>query len=137
MLCFQQDVDFLTSPLVRCERPTDRGMSGPRQAETEPPRTGRPRRRGADMAALLLALKATVLLSVALLAVHLRRRAPAVTRHRLWSVAFAAVLALPLLEAALPALDVPVPSGWVSLQSRPDTINESRSVVTQADPSAS
>jgi len=86
------------------------------------------------MAALLLVLKATVLLSATLLAVRVRRRAPAVTRHRLWSVAFAAVLALPLLAAALPALDVPVPPGWTSRQSRPETIDESRSVFTRANP---
>jgi len=58
---------------------------------------------------LLLLGKASLLLSVALLATPLLRRAPAATRHRLWTTLFAAVLALPLLVTALPAVDVPVP----------------------------
>src|SRR5438128_6921816 len=89
------------------------------------------------MAAVLLLLKATVLLSATLLAVRVRRRAPAVTRHRLWSLAFAAGLALPLLASALPVLYVPVPAGWASRQSRLETISESRSGFTQGDPSPS
>ena len=65
----------------------------------------------------MLLLKASLLLSVTLLAARLLRRAPAVTRHGLWSVAFAAVLALPLLTSALPALYVPVPAGWATAAS--------------------
>jgi beta-lactamase regulating signal transducer with metallopeptidase domain len=57
----------------------------------------------------LLLLKASVLLAATLLTARLLRRAPAASRHRLWTVAFAAVLALPLLAALLPALYVPVP----------------------------
>ena len=57
----------------------------------------------------LLLLKASVLLAATLLTARLLRRAPAASRHRLWTVAFAAVLALPLLAASLPALYVPVP----------------------------
>jgi beta-lactamase regulating signal transducer with metallopeptidase domain/predicted nuclease with TOPRIM domain len=87
------------------------------------------------MEAMLLALKATVLLSATLLAARVRRRAPAVTRHRLWSLAFAAVLALPPLASALPALYVPMPAGWAARPSRPETIDESRSGFTQGDPS--
>jgi beta-lactamase regulating signal transducer with metallopeptidase domain/predicted nucleic acid-binding Zn-ribbon protein len=60
----------------------------------------------------MLLLKASLLLSVTLLAARLLQRAPAATRHRLWSLAFAALLALPLLASALPALSVPVPAGW-------------------------
>jgi beta-lactamase regulating signal transducer with metallopeptidase domain len=60
----------------------------------------------------LLLLKASMLLAGTLLAERLLRRAPAVTRHRLWSVVFAAVLALPLLAAVLPALYVPIPAAW-------------------------
>jgi len=59
----------------------------------------------------LLLGKASLLLSAALLVAPLLRRAPAATRHRLWTALFAAVLALPLLAVALPALDVPVPVG--------------------------
>ena len=58
----------------------------------------------------LLLLKASVLLAAALAAAAVMRRAPAVSRHRLWTVAFAAVLALPALAVALPVLHVPVPS---------------------------
>jgi beta-lactamase regulating signal transducer with metallopeptidase domain len=63
------------------------------------------------MSAILL-VKASVLLSLTLLAVFLLRRAPAAVRHRLWTFAFVALLALPMLTAALPALDVPLPGGW-------------------------
>ena len=59
---------------------------------------------------LLLLFKASVLLAVTLGAASLLRRAPAAARHRLWTVAFAAMLALPLLVVALPALYVPMPS---------------------------
>ena len=65
----------------------------------------------------LLLLKASVLLALALLAVRLLRRAPAASRHRLWTVAFSALLALPLLPHVLPGLDVPVPAAWVSGES--------------------
>jgi beta-lactamase regulating signal transducer with metallopeptidase domain len=58
----------------------------------------------------VLLLKASLLLSAMLLAARLLRRAPAVTRHRLWTFTFAAVLCLPLLAVALPALYVPMPS---------------------------
>jgi hypothetical protein len=58
----------------------------------------------------LLLVKASVLLAVTLAAAYLMRRAPAVSRHRLWTLAFAAVLALPLLAVAMPVLHVPVPS---------------------------
>ena len=65
----------------------------------------------------MLLLKASVLLAATLLAARLLRRAPAAARHGLWSLAFAAVLALPLLTSALPALDVPVPAGWEASSS--------------------
>ena len=87
------------------------------------------------MEAMLLLLKATVLLSATLLAARVWRRAPAVTRHRLWSLAFAAGLALPLLASALPVLYVPVPAGWAARQSPPETTDESRRVFTQSDAS--
>jgi hypothetical protein len=56
----------------------------------------------------MLLVKATMLLAATLLAARLLRRAPAATRHRLWTLAFAAVLALPVLAMALPPLRVPV-----------------------------
>ena len=61
---------------------------------------------------MMLLLKASVLLTAALAGARLLRGAPAATRHRLWSAAFAALLALPLLAFVVPALHVPVPAGW-------------------------
>lgn len=63
------------------------------------------------MGAMLL-VKATLLLLVALLGGRLLRRSAAASRHRFWSAAFAALLAMPMLGAALPALYVPVPARW-------------------------
>ncbi len=54
------------------------------------------------------ALKSTALLGVAWAAVLLFRRRSAALRHLVWSLAFASVLALPLLSLVLPALRVPV-----------------------------
>jgi beta-lactamase regulating signal transducer with metallopeptidase domain/predicted nucleic acid-binding Zn-ribbon protein len=59
-----------------------------------------------------LLLKATLLMLLALCAGRLLRSAPAVTRHRCWSVAFAALLLLPLLTLMLPALVLPMPAKW-------------------------
>lgn len=75
---------------------------------------------------VMLLLKASLLLSVTLLAAHLLRRGPAATRHRLWSLAFAAVLALPFFASTLPAIHVPVPSGWGASATRtqPATLSE-------------
>ena len=68
----------------------------------------------------VLVVKASIVLAATLAAARLLRRAPAVTRHRLWTLGFAGVLALPVLAAALPALYVPVPLGG-RLTSRPYT----------------
>jgi len=59
----------------------------------------------------LLALwaKASVLLLLALVADRLLRRAPAHTRHAMWTATFVALLTLPVLSSVLPALPVP---GW-------------------------
>lgn len=59
---------------------------------------------------MLLLLKASALLTAALAAARILRRAPAATRHGLWSVAFAALLALPFLASIVPSLRVPVPA---------------------------
>jgi hypothetical protein len=63
-------------------------------------------------ALLLLLLKATLLLSLPLLAARLLRRAPAAVRHGLCTLTFAAVLALPFLASTLPTLAVPVSARW-------------------------
>ncbi len=66
-----------------------------------------------DGAALIVAVavKGTLLLLTAFLVVGLMRRASAATRHAVWTVAFAAVLALPALFAVLPVWQVPVLTG--------------------------
>jgi beta-lactamase regulating signal transducer with metallopeptidase domain/predicted nucleic acid-binding Zn-ribbon protein len=78
------------------------------------------------MTIILILIKASVLLAAALLATRMLRTSPAATRHALWSVTFAALLALPLLDGAVPSLRVPVPDGWAmqepaapSLKTRP------------------
>ena len=60
--------------------------------------------------AAMLLLKVSLLLTVVLALAQVMRRAPAAARHRLWSVAFAALLALPLLGAALPAVAIQMPA---------------------------
>ena len=69
--------------------------------------------------AVLLLLKASLLLSIALVAMRVLRGAPAGTRHRLWSLAFAAVLALPLLAFTLPAVHVPATEAWSAISTEP------------------
>jgi beta-lactamase regulating signal transducer with metallopeptidase domain len=69
---------------------------------------------------LTLLLKASVILLVAAASqLALRRRASAAMRHGLWTLAIAALLALPLLSASLPALAVAVPA-W-STEPAPTT----------------
>jgi len=63
------------------------------------------------MTLTLLVLKATVLFVGAMGVACLYRRAPE-RRHQAWTIAFAAILALPLLAVVLPPLEVPVPSRW-------------------------
>ena len=60
----------------------------------------------------MLLLKSSILLSAALLAAHLLRRASAVVHHRLWSFAFAGLIALPLAALTAPPIRVPVPGIW-------------------------
>jgi TonB family protein len=55
-----------------------------------------------------VALKSTAVLGAAWLAARCLRGKSAALRHLLWTVAFAALLILPYLSAALPALRVPV-----------------------------
>ncbi|HEU0054953.1 MAG TPA: M56 family metallopeptidase, partial [Longimicrobium sp.] len=67
----------------------------------------------AAVAALLLdaSLRGAVVLAAALAATRLMRRATAASRHLVWTVALAAVLALPALSLVLPAWKVlPVPT---------------------------
>jgi beta-lactamase regulating signal transducer with metallopeptidase domain/predicted nucleic acid-binding Zn-ribbon protein len=75
------------------------------------------------MAIILILLKASVLLTATLSGAWLLRAAPAAMRHTLWSVTFSALLALPLIGAAVPALHVPVPDRWTAAAPR-DTPSE-------------
>ena len=67
------------------------------------------------MATILIVIKASLLLGAALLGARLLRGSAAGTRHAVWSVTFAALLALPLLGAAVPALHVPMPAAWAGV----------------------
>jgi beta-lactamase regulating signal transducer with metallopeptidase domain/predicted nucleic acid-binding Zn-ribbon protein len=60
----------------------------------------------------LLLIKVTLLFLAAIGAAALLRRSAASTRHLIWSGLFASVVALPLLSAALPRIDIPVPATW-------------------------
>lgn len=54
-------------------------------------------------------LKGTLLLGVALLLGIALHRAPGLARHRLWSVAFVALLSFPVFAVLLPPLPLPIP----------------------------
>jgi TonB family protein len=56
-----------------------------------------------------IALKSILLPGTAGVVAILMRRHAAATRHMIWTAAFAALLALPLLTAWLPALEAPIP----------------------------
>src|SRR5262245_54529562 len=64
------------------------------------------------MAMLSILLKASALLAVTLAGTRLLRHASGATRHALWSVTFLALLALPWLAAAVPAVPIPLPAAW-------------------------
>ena len=61
------------------------------------------------MDAMLLVLKATLLLAIAFAAVTWKRTSPGM-RHGVWSATFVALLVLPLLVLILPGIRVPVPT---------------------------
>jgi len=60
----------------------------------------------------LLLIKVSLLFLAAFGAAALLRRSAASTRHLIWSGLFASVVALPLLSATLPRIDIPVPAAW-------------------------
>src|SRR5262245_1178639 len=57
-------------------------------------------------------LKSTVLLTAAFAAAWMLRRAPAATRHVVWSATLVGLLALPVLSLAVPRFNVPVSLPW-------------------------
>lgn len=69
----------------------------------------------------MLLVKATVVLAIAALSGIALRRSAAATRHRFWTWTFAALLALPVLIATLPSLNVPIASRMPSLSATPRT----------------
>ena len=62
-------------------------------------------------------MKSGVLLLLALVTTTALQSRSASTRHSIWTIAFGAILALPLMTAALPSWQVPLP-GW-TIQSTP------------------
>jgi hypothetical protein len=63
------------------------------------------------------ALKGTAVLVAAWMAAILLRGRSAAARHLVWTAAFAALLALPLLSLSLPALRMPVPAPNVIIRT--------------------
>src|SRR5690348_4438719 len=58
---------------------------------------------------ITVALKSAAILSLATLAALILRRQTAAARHMVWTVAFLALLALPVLSVSLPSVPVPIP----------------------------
>jgi beta-lactamase regulating signal transducer with metallopeptidase domain len=71
-----------------------------------------------ETALLIVALKATAVLAVAICAAKLARRTSAAARHLLLSAAVAGALALPLLGSILPELPVTVRVPWLAAPTR-------------------
>src|SRR5688572_4694398 len=89
----------------------------------------------------LLLLKVSLVLAVTLVAARLLNRAPAATRHGLWSLAFGSLLLLAPLAAVLPVLHVPVPASWetpapprVTSSSEWNTVSQSSNWATHFPP---
>ncbi len=82
-----------------------------------------------------VSIKGAVILIVAGAVVFTLRRTSAATRHMIWNLALAALLALPFLSSLLPALPVPVPTGLIA---RIETAQETKVIAPprQIDPSA-
>jgi len=80
----------------------------------------------------MLLLKASVLLSLTLIGTRVMRRSPATARHQLWSLAFAALLLLPVLTIVLPALEIPLPERWstTAVTAAPDSGHATLTLVT-------
>lgn len=62
---------------------------------------------------LFLLLKVSALLVAALVAARATRRMASAIGHRIWSITFLALVAMPLLSVTLPAVHVPMP-GWTT-----------------------
>lgn len=82
-----------------------------------------------------VSIKGAVILILAGAIVFALRRASAATRHMIWNLALAALLALPFLSFMLPALPVPVLTGLIPV-TRIDTGSETEVSAPQIDPSA-
>src|SRR5690242_11683634 len=64
-----------------------------------------------------LTLKSTAILTVACVAAFLLRRRSAAARHIVWTAAFAALLALPLLSLSLPSWPHPFANALLAADS--------------------
>src|SRR5688572_4689388 len=81
--------------------------------------------------ALVVAIKATILLTLAFIASFALRRTSAALRHLVWALAIGAIVALPLIVAVTPALPLlPAPAPVVR------TADNDHSVVTTSERSA-
>ncbi|MBV9226403.1 MAG: M56 family metallopeptidase, partial [Acidobacteriaceae bacterium] len=82
---------------------------------------------------LEIALKSTAVLGAASLTVLLSRAKSAAVRHLVWSAAFAALLALPLLSISLPTLRMPVANSLLA----PGLILQTNSSSSRQTPASS
>src|SRR5580704_11816993 len=82
-----------------------------------------------------LALKGTAVLCAAYVAAFALRRRSAAARHLVWTAAFAALLALPLLSVSLPSLRIP---GAASILPDADLVFRGTTIATalETGPSA-
>jgi TonB family protein len=72
-----------------------------------------------------IALKSTAVLALAWLIAALLWRQSAATRHLVWTAAFAALLALPLLSLTLPSVTLPISNSVLRVVSIPTTLTAS------------
>jgi beta-lactamase regulating signal transducer with metallopeptidase domain len=80
----------------------------------------------------MLLIKATVLLAITFAAqAILRRHASAATRHGVWTLAIAALLALPVLSVSLPEWPVAIPAWFTEAATVPSSVDTAPPVANQ------
>jgi beta-lactamase regulating signal transducer with metallopeptidase domain/predicted nucleic acid-binding Zn-ribbon protein len=82
--------------------------------------------------ALLLG-KVSLMLALALGAAYGLRKVSAIRLHRLWTVTFGALIALPILAIVLPSVAVPVPSWRMPIVAERAPESPARTTLTQLD----
>src|ERR1043165_1848177 len=83
----------------------------------------------------MLLLKSSLLLALSLLVIASLRDRSAVSRHRVWSILFAALIALPVLALFSPRLRLPLPR-WTQAQASPASNGRTPSTLVVSGPPA-